>query len=146
MPALRDLVADDAREAEYGPHSARASIAMDGAKRAADLTQRLLAFSRQQPLEPKPLSINNMVAGMRELLERTLGETISIETVLAAGLWKAEADAAQLESSLLNLAVNARDAMPQGGKLTIETANAFVDERYAKEYALKPGQFVLLSR
>ena len=119
--------------------------AMDGAKRAADLTQRLLAFSRQQPLEPKPLNINKMVAGMRDLLDRTLGETISVETVLAAGLWQVEADAAQLESSLLNLAVNARDAMPQGGKLTIETANAFVDERYAKEYALKSGQFVLIA-
>jgi PAS domain S-box-containing protein len=119
--------------------------AMDGAKRAADLTQRLLAFSRQQPLEPKPLNVNKMVAGMRELLDRTLGETISVETVLSAGLWQVEADAAQLESSLLNLAVNARDAMPQGGKLTIETANASVDERYAGEYALKPGQFVLIA-
>jgi CheY-like chemotaxis protein len=119
--------------------------AMDGAKRAADLTQRLLAFSRQQPLAPKPLNINKMVAGMRELLDRTLGETISVETVLSAGLWQVEADAAQLESSLLNLAVNSRDAMPQGGKLTIETANAFVDERYAREYALKPGQFVLIA-
>jgi signal transduction histidine kinase len=119
--------------------------AMDGAKRAADLTQRLLAFSRQQPLEPKPLNINKMVAGMRDLLDRTLGETISVETVLSAGLWQVEADAAQLESSLLNLAVNARDAMQQGGKLTIETANAFVEERYAQEYALKPGQFVLIA-
>jgi GAF domain-containing protein len=119
--------------------------AMDGAKRAADLTQRLLAFSRQQPLEPQPLNINKMVAGMRELLDRTLGETISIETVLSAGLWQVEADAAQLESSLLNLSVNARDAMPEGGKLTIETANAIVDERYARESALKPGQFVLIA-
>ena len=110
--------------------------AMDGAKRAADLTQRLLAFSRQQPLEPKPLNINKMVAGMRDLLDRTLGETIDVETVLSAGLWQVDADAAQLECSLLNLAVNARDAMPHGGKLTIETANAFVGERYAKEYEL----------
>jgi PAS domain S-box-containing protein len=119
--------------------------AMEGAKRAADLTQRLLAFSRQQPLEPKPLNINKMVSGMRDLLDRTLGETISVETVLSAGLWQVEADAAQLESSLLNLSVNARDAMPGGGRLTIETANAFVDDRYAKEYALKPGQFVLIA-
>jgi CheY-like chemotaxis protein len=119
--------------------------AMDGAKRAADLTQRLLAFSRQQPLKPKPLNINRLVSGMRDLLDRTLGETIHVETVLSAGLWQVEADAAQLESSLLNLSVNARDAMPQGGKLTIETANAFVDDRYAKEYALKPGQFVLIA-
>jgi PAS domain S-box-containing protein len=119
--------------------------AMDGAKRAAELTQRLLAFSRQQPLEPKPLDINKMVSGMRELLDRTLGETINVQTVLSAGLWQIEADAAQLESSLLNLSVNARDAMPQGGTLTIETANAFVDERYAREYALRPGQFVLIA-
>jgi len=118
---------------------------MDGARRAADLTQRLLAFSRQQPLEPKPLNINNMVTGMRDLLDRTLGETIKVETVLSAGLWQVAADAAQLESSLLNLSVNARDAMPIGGKLTIETANAFVDDRYAKAYALKPGQFVLIA-
>jgi PAS domain S-box-containing protein len=119
--------------------------AMDGAQRAAELTRRLLAFSRQQPLEPKPLNINKMVAGMRELLDRTLGETISVQTVLSAGLWQVAADAAQLESSLLNLSVNARDAMPQGGMLTIETANAFVDDRYAREYALKPGQFVLIA-
>jgi signal transduction histidine kinase len=119
--------------------------AMDGARRAAELTQRLLAFSRQQPLEPKPLGINVMVSGMREILDRTLGETVSIETVLASGLWQVEVDSAQLESSLLNLAVNARDAMPRGGKLTIETANAFVDERYAKEYSLTPGHFVLLA-
>ncbi len=118
---------------------------MDGAKRAADLTQRLLAFSRQQPLEPKPLNVNKMVSGMLELLDRTLGETIDVETVLTAGLWQVEADAAQLESSLLNLAVNARDAMPDGGKLTLETANVFVDEKYAKEYSLKPGQFVLIA-
>jgi len=86
-----------------------------------------------------------MVAGMRDLLDRTLGETIDVETVLSAGLWQVDADAAQLECSLLNLAVNARDAMPHGGKLTIETANAFVGERYAKEYELKPGQFVLIA-
>lgn len=118
--------------------------AMEGAKRAADLTQRLLAFSRQQPLEPKPLNANEMVCGMRDLLDRTFGEMISVETVLSAGLWQVEADAAQLESSLLNLSVNARDAMPEGGKLTIETANAFIDDRYAREYALRPGQFVLI--
>lgn len=119
--------------------------AIDGANRAANLTQRLLAFSRQQPLAPEPLVINKLVAGMSELLSRTLGEHIEIQTVLAAGLWQIKADPAQLENTILNLAVNARDAMDEGGKLTIETQNAFVDEPYAKEYAVTPGQFVMLA-
>jgi PAS domain S-box-containing protein len=119
--------------------------AMDGAKRAANLTQRLLAFSRQQPLAPEAINVNRMVAGMSDLLTRTLGETIKVETVLSAGLWQVTADPAQLESTLLNLSVNARDAMPQGGRLTIETGNAFIDERYAKDYVLAPGQFVLIA-
>jgi signal transduction histidine kinase len=92
------------------------------------LTQRLLAFSRQQPLSPEPLIINKLVAGMSELLDRTLGEQVKVETVLAAGLWQVKADPAQLENAILNLAVNARDAMPGGGRLTIETLNAFVDD------------------
>ncbi len=119
--------------------------AMDGANRAAALTQRLLAFSRQQPLTPRPLDPNRLVAGMSELLSRTLGETIRVETVLAAGLWRIEADPAQLESAILNLAVNARDAMTEGGWLTIETSNAHVDERYAQEYDVAPGHYVLIA-
>jgi PAS domain S-box-containing protein len=119
--------------------------AIDGAQRAATLTQRLLAFSRQQPLSPEPLIINKLVAGMSELLDRTLGEQVKVETVLAAGLWQVKADPAQLENAILNLAVNARDAMPGGGRLTIETLNAFVDEAYAKEYAIKAGQYVLIA-
>ena len=119
--------------------------AMDGAKRAATLTQRLLAFSRQQPLAPEPLNVNRMVGSMSELLGRTLGETIMIETVLGAGLWQVKVDPAQLESSVLNLSVNARDAMPAGGKLTIETSNASIDDKYAKEYDVSAGQFVLLA-
>ena len=119
--------------------------ALDGANRAANLTQRLLAFSRQQPLDPKVLGINRMISGMSELLDRSLGELIKIETVLAAGLWNVKADHAQLESAVLNLAVNARDAMPKGGRLTIETANAAVDERYAHEYAIQSGQYVLIA-
>ncbi len=119
--------------------------AMDGARRAAALTQRLLAFSRQQPLTPEPVNANRMVAGMSELLARTLGETISVETVLAAGLWQVRADPGQLESAILNLSVNARDAMPQGGRLTIETSNAYIDETYAKESSLATGQFVLIA-
>ncbi len=99
--------------------------AMDGAQRAANLTQRLLAFSRQQPLSPEPLVVNKLVAGMSELLVRTLGEQVKVETVLAAGLWQVKADPAQLENAILNLAVNGRDAMPEGGGLTIETSERF---------------------
>jgi PAS domain S-box-containing protein len=119
--------------------------AIDGANRAATLTQRLLAFSRQQPLAPEVLDINKMIGGMSELLDRSLGELVRLETVLAAGLWRVKADPAQLESTVLNLAVNARDAMPKGGKLTIETANASIDEKYAGDYSLTPGQFVLIA-
>jgi signal transduction histidine kinase/PAS domain-containing protein len=119
--------------------------AIDGAQRAATLTQRLLAFSRQQPLSPEPLIINKLVAGMSDLLDRTLGEHVKVETVLAAGLWQVKADPAQLENAILNLAVNARDAMPGGGRLTIETLNAFVDDAYAQEYAIEAGQYVLIA-
>jgi signal transduction histidine kinase len=119
--------------------------AADAAKRAATLTQRLLAFSRQQPLSPETLSLNRLVADMSDILDRALGETIHVEAVLAAGLWRVHADRAQLESAVLNLSVNARDAMPSGGKLTIETVNAHIDEKYAADYALRPGQYVLLA-
>jgi PAS domain S-box-containing protein len=119
--------------------------AMDGAQRASTLTQRLLAFSRQQPLSPEAFAVNQLVAGMSELLTRSLGEQVKVETVLAAGLWQVKADPAQLENAILNLAVNARDAMPDGGKLTIETQNSFVDDAYAREYAIDPGQYVLIA-
>ncbi|MET0987206.1 MAG: ATP-binding protein, partial [Steroidobacteraceae bacterium] len=120
--------------------------AMRGAQRAASLTQRLLAFSRQQPLDPKPLDINRLVAGMSDLLRRSLGEQIAIETVLAGGLWLVNADPNQLEIAILNLAVNARDAMSNGGKLTIETANTHLDETYAAYQAeVVPGQYVVIA-
>jgi PAS domain S-box-containing protein len=119
--------------------------AMTGAKRAAVLTERLLAFSRRQPLAPKPVSANKLVAGMSELLGRSLGETIQVETVLAGGLWRVEADPNQLENAIVNLAVNARDAMPDGGKLTIETANTRLDESYAHQnLEVAPGKYVVI--
>jgi signal transduction histidine kinase/DNA-binding response OmpR family regulator len=121
-------------------------MALQGAQRAANLTTRLLAFSRRQPLEPKPLDLNRLVRDMTDLLHRTLGEQIELEGVLAPRLWTTEADQNQLESAILNLAVNARDAMPDGGKLTIETANTALDESYAAVDAeVIPGQYVMVS-
>ncbi len=122
-----------------------AENAMKGAERAAVLTQRLLAFSRRQPLEPRPVDLNKLVGGMSELLHRTLGEIIEVETVLASGLWRVEADPNQLENAILNLAVNARDAMPGGGKLTIETSNTHLDHGYvAQNSEVSPGQYVVI--
>ena len=118
--------------------------ATDGANRASQLTQRLLAFSRQQPLNPSSIDANKLVASMTDLLSRTLGEHIQIQTVLGAGLWRTFADQVQLESAIINLAVNARDAMPDGGKLTIETANGSVDAAYGLQHGLAPGQYVMI--
>ena len=120
--------------------------ALRGARRAETLTQRLLAFSRQQPLDPKPLDLGRLVTGMSDLLRRTLGEQITIETAHGGGLWMAHADPNQLEVAILNLAVNARDAMPNGGKLTLETANIHLDEKYAStQNEVLPGQYVMLA-
>ncbi len=119
--------------------------ALDGAARAATLTTRLMAFSRQSPLEPKPLIANAMVSGITELIQRTIGEAIQVETVLTAGVWTMNADAGQFENAILNLAVNARDAMPDGGKLTLETANCHIDDNYARQHSITPGQYVLVA-
>jgi PAS domain S-box-containing protein len=132
------------------PADARArryvDIAVDAARRAALLTQRLLAFSRQQPLQPEPVDANKLVAGMSDLLVHSLGGGVRLETVLAAGLWRTHADPNQLENVILNLAVNARDAMPEGGRLTVETANCHIDHRYAGEHlGVSSGQYVLVA-
>jgi signal transduction histidine kinase/ActR/RegA family two-component response regulator len=120
--------------------------ALEGATRAAALTRRLLAFSRRQPLEPQPLDANKLVSGMSELLRRTLGEQVRIETVLAGGLWRTSADPGQLENAILNLSVNARDAMAEGGRLTIETLNAALDEDYARDHdEVSAGQYVVIA-
>jgi CheY-like chemotaxis protein len=122
-------------------------MAMHGARRAATLTARLLAFSRRQPLASKPLDVNALLAAIGDLLHRTLGETVALETVAGAGLWAAMADSAELENALINLAVNARDAMANGGRLTIETANASLDEGYVASLTepVSPGQYVLIA-
>ncbi len=118
--------------------------AQGAAKRAAGLTQRLLAFSRRQTLDPKAASINRLVSGMQDLITRSVGPAIHVETAFAGGLWASFVDVGQLENALLNLCLNARDAMPDGGKLTIETANRWFDERAARQRGLEPGQYVSL--
>jgi signal transduction histidine kinase len=120
--------------------------AMKATERSAALTQRLLAFARQQPLSPEPVDANRMIAEMSELLRSTLGEHIQIETVTSAGLWKTHVDLHQLENAIVNVALNARDAMPDGGKLTIETANVYLDEDYCRDNGeVSPGQYVMVA-
>jgi signal transduction histidine kinase len=128
------------REAEEYVRRAIAN-AMGGAQRATALTQRLLAFARRQPLAPKPINVNGLVQGLSEFIRRTLGEEVDLEVVGSAGLWQVEADQGELEAAILNLVVNARDAMPEGGKLSIETSNAFLDEAYCRDQMdIKAGQ------
>jgi PAS domain S-box-containing protein len=120
------------------------TAAQGAASRASTLTHRLLAFSRQQLLEPKAVDPNRLIAGMEELVRRTVGPSIQIEAVLAAGLWSCYCDPNQLENALLNLCINARDAMPEGGRVTIETANTWVDQKEAKNRDMPVGQYVAI--
>jgi len=140
-----DLILRRIRKGDFGIERF-VEAATDAAKRAAMLTQRLLAFARQQPLAPQTIDANKMIGSMSDLLNSTLGEQIQIETVTSGGLWTINADAQQLESAILNIAINARDAMPDGGKLTIETANAYLDEAYCRQNPeIEPGQFVMIA-
>ncbi len=118
------------------------AAAQGAARRAAALTHRLLAFSRRQTLDPKPTDVDRLVAGMEELIRRTIGPSITLEVVGTPSLWSVMVDPNQLENALLNLCINARDAMPDGGRLTIETANKWLDTRAARERELPPGQYL----
>lgn len=122
------------------------SRALNAANRGADLTKRLLAFSRMQPLRPKSIDVNDCVRSMLMILQRTLGEDITINTTLAPGLWRVFIDRPQLESALLNLAVNSRDAMKNGGRLSLETSNTYLDQNFANTHAeVTPGQYVMVA-
>jgi PAS domain S-box-containing protein len=120
------------------------SAAQSASKRAAALTHRLLAFSRRQTLEPRPTDVNRLVAGMDELVRRTMGPAVQVDVVAAAGLWTTLVDPNQLENALLNLCINARDAMPEGGRLTIETANRWLEKPAARERDVPPGAYLTL--
>jgi PAS domain S-box-containing protein len=134
---LQDGKADNAKFIER---------ALGGVARAERLTRQLLAFARRQPLEPKTVDADKLLAGLSDILKRTLGPRIEVEMIRGAGLWRTRVDPNQLEHAVINLAINARDAMPEGGKLTIETANASLDEAYAAAYSeVTPGQYVLIS-
>jgi signal transduction histidine kinase len=120
--------------------------AMRGAQRATTITQRLLAFSRKQPLDPKLLNVNTLLIGLTDFLRRSLGETVALDIVVADGLWQVEADPIQLEAAVLNLAVNARDAMSEGGKLTVATNNCVLDEEYCRHHEdLVAGEYVQIA-
>ncbi|GGE90489.1 PAS domain S-box protein [Sphingomonas prati] len=118
------------------------NAAQGAGRRAASLTQRLLAFSRRQTLDPKPTDVNRLIVGLEEMLHRTVGATTTIEIVGAVGLWTADIDGPQLENAVLNLCINGRDAMPDGGRLTIETANKWIDDHTGRERGLTPGQYI----
>ncbi|BDL41884.1 histidine kinase [Methylorubrum sp. GM97] len=120
------------------------AVAQGASKRAAALTHRLLAFSRRQTLDPKPTDVNRLALGMQEMIQRTVGPSIPIEVVGAAGLWPALVDPSQLENALLNLCINARDAMPDGGRITVETANRWLDERASRKLDIPEGQYLSL--
>jgi signal transduction histidine kinase/CheY-like chemotaxis protein len=126
--------------------AARLQNAIEAVTRGSRLTGQLLAFARRQALEPRSVDLGRVLRDMSDMLRRTLGENIQVETVIAGGLWNTLADPNQLENTVLNLAINGRDAMPDGGKLTLEVANAFLDDAYAAAHNdVVPGQYVMLA-
>ena len=128
------------------PQRTLAEMIITAAERGADLTNRLLAFSRKQPLKPQLMDVNDLIRGSEGLLGRTLSENIDIRLNCPDGLWRTEIDPSQLDAAILNLSLNARDAMPEGGRLTIETANAALDQDYsARGYNVIPGQYVMIT-
>lgn len=132
------------RQGRFSEVDRYVAAAQGASKRAAGLTHRLLAFSRRQTLDPKPTDVNRLVMGMEELVRRTVGPQIALEVVTAGGLWPTLIDPSQLESALLNLCINARDATHEGGRITIETANKWLDDRAARERDLPSGQYISL--
>ncbi len=140
LELIRDSIGDDSAVQDMIDRSVAAS------RHGAALTHRLLAFSRKQTLMPATLDLGSLILGLTDMLRRTLGETIEIESSTADDLWLCTADQSQLENALLNLAINARDAMPDGGRLTIETANILLGDSHAAAQAeLKPGEYVMLA-
>ena len=137
-----ELLESRIAEGRFGAVGRYIAAAQGASKRAAALTHRLLAFSRRQTLDPRPTDINRLIVDLEDLVRRTVGPAIAIEVVQAGGLWNTLVDPNQLENALLNLCINARDAMPEGGRITIETANKWLDERGAKERDVPPGQYV----
>ncbi|ANN65489.1 response regulator [Bordetella bronchialis] len=138
------LLATDLQDSDAARR--RLANGLAGVQRGAKLASHLLAFGRRQPLTPSVVNIRSFLRGFDDMLRRSLGEAIEIETVVAGGLWNTMIDTAQLENALLNLAINARDAMNGSGKLTIEIGNAYLDDAYARSHAeVRPGQYVMLA-
>ena len=144
VSANLDLVAADIRG---NPQSAsRLQNAIVAVERGSRLTGQLLAFARRQALEPRATNPGRLMQDMTDLLRRTLGEQVEVESIVAGGMWNTLVDPNQLQNAILNLAINARDAMPDGGKLTVEVANAFLDDEYARRHAeVTPGQYVMIA-
>jgi PAS domain S-box-containing protein len=139
-----ELMKEQLAQGRFNGFERYIATAQGAASRAAALTHRLLAFARRQTLDPRPVNANKLISSIEEMIQRTVGPAIHIETVLAIGLWPTLCDANQLENVLMNLCINARDAMPDGGRITIETANSWIEERAAQQRDMTPGQYVTI--